>query len=174
MSERDSAVHALKARFERDAIEEASRGARQRRRMLPDGPLVGLIIAILVLSPMIVGLVFFGMQTAQQFAVSNTVGRFCQAEEGGNFTAAYRLLSRRARASMSSDDLAQATGNANLLTCLAAQESWRINVASDQTKVPVWFLQTSVDQRSLGAITLIREHGDWHIDTVSSDVFNLP
>lgn len=175
MRERDDALRSLKAHFEQDALADAKRGDGPTRRFLPGGRVVAWLVVLVVLSAFGLLVVLVGTHAATQLSVNDAIKRFCLAEQDGNFTAAHGFLTERTGASVTPGDLADATTSANMLTCYSAQSAWYIPVNGTHATVDVWFVPAGgVTQRDLGEMTLVREHGDWHIDTIASASLNLP
>jgi hypothetical protein len=174
--DQERAAQALKEMFRRDAIEAAKRGNKPHRSLLPEVRVGAWFIVIFVLAAFGSLFTVLGLHLADQVNANNAVGQFCAAEQDGNYTAAYHLLSQRARAQMTSSDLANATTSAHLLTCSPAQSPWFITLNGDHATISVLYLLSDGDtagNRDLGTIALVREYGTWRIDTASLSSGNL-
>jgi hypothetical protein len=173
--EQARARRALAESFRRERAEMEARAAADPRRdkparWRPSGRMIAGLVILLVVAAIAVPVVIVGGATLQRLQIEDSVKQFCGAEAAGDYTAAYQLLSRRARAKLSQDQFAATLQQADLLGCAVDEGGLRFSVRGNQAEVHVALLigdgTDSTGQEVGGTMTLMNEDGGWHIDLI--------
>lgn len=168
MDEQEQAKQALMEMFRRDRVEAAIHPRRNPRWSL--GPLtlpwlLAIAIIVFILGPSAFLIIY------PRFGPVDTMTSFCTAEGDGEYATAYVLLSKRAQQRLSLEAFTQASHNANLASC-AVNHGIPIIFGETQARLDATF-EFNDSSRVDGAMSFVREHGEWRVDAMTPDVFHL-
>jgi hypothetical protein len=168
MDEQEQAQQALVAMFRRQEAETQAHPPRKPRWYQSSRGrawLLGIALIVFVLAPATFIVVY------PRFGPVDTMTAFCTAEGDGDYATAYALLSSSARQRVSLDAFTQASQTTILMTC-HPNNGIPLILGETQASLDATFQFASGDAED-GAMSFVREHGEWRIDSMSPDPFHL-
>ncbi len=174
MDEQDQNEQALMEMFRRDRSEAEAHPPRTPRWRLSSRALAWLLalaLVIFVLGPAAFLVIY------PRFGPVDTMTSFCTAEGEGEYDTAYAKLSTRVQQHMTLDVFTRVSRSANLMSC-SADNGIPIIFGGTQASLDDVTFQFSGDANGdtnavVGSMTFVREHGEWHIDSMTPDLLLL-
>lgn len=169
MEDTDQAQQALVKMFRRDQVDAESHPERKRpSRFNPVllAWIVGIAAIVLALAP------FTFIAVYPRFGPVDTMTAFCQAESGGDYAVAYKLLSQRVRARVTLADFTQASTSANLISC-APNNGIPFIFGGPSASLDVNFVAGSSGGSLGGTMSFVTENGQWRVDAMTPDMLHL-
>lgn len=169
MDEEQQAQQALKEMFRRDRAEVAAHPPRKPRLRDSSRALawvVGIVAFVVILIPVAFIVIY------PRFGPVDTMNSFCLAEEDGQYTQAYALLSQPAQQRESLAAFTQASRSSGLEEC-SVNGGIPFIFGGTQSTLDVHYTvflggaSNSFD----GTMTFLRENGQWRVDSTSPQVF---
>lgn len=169
MDEQEQAQQALKAMFRRDQAEAKAHPPRKPRwyhNSRGRAWLLAIALVVFILAPSAFLVIY------PRFGPVDTMTAFCRAEGDGEYATAYALLSKRAQQQAPLDAFTQASRDVNLMTC-NVRNGIPIIFGGTQASLDVSYEAVGGSALDDGAMTFVREHGEWRVDSMTPDLFNF-
>src|SRR5262249_2034650 len=168
VDEREQAQRALTEKFRRDRAKLKAHPTRaQRWRLNPVVLrwLLAVTVVIFVLSFPAFILIY------PRFGPIDTMTSFCRAEGDGDYATAYGLLSQPVQQRVSLATFTQVSRNTILVSC-SANHGIPIIFGGARARLDAHY-DLSDSNGFDGAMTFVREHDEWRVDSMTPDLFDL-
>lgn len=169
MDDEEQAKKALMQMFRRDQTDAQAHPVRELRWRLNPRMLAWLLaiaVIVFVVAPVTFIVVY------PRFGPVDTMTSFCMAEAGGEYATAYGLLSTHAQQRESLDAFTQASHDASLISC-TPNHGIPIILGGTQASLDVTYQLFDSSNGLDGSMTFVREQGQWHVDSMSPDLFHF-
>ncbi|HUY77750.1 MAG TPA: hypothetical protein VMV29_13335 [Ktedonobacterales bacterium] len=149
------------------------------------------VVSGLILSVIFVPLGLLALHVADNVPVFDTAKQFCVAEEQGNYSAAYNLLSHRAQQTVNETQFGEASQQASIADCSPLQNgasfnalgssvtlkmSYSVPVNSSSSATPAPSVEAAPNHfvtDDQGTMRLVHDSDGWRVDAVTTSLFTL-